>query len=116
MKNFLFVSTVALAIYTASSRSAFSDAIEGMWKTDGNVLLKISNCGGQFCVDVADGEYKGNRSGKIKPHGDGVYKGTLKQFSTGISFNGTVTLAGNNMDLIAKKFGITVKKTKWKRN
>lgn len=105
----------AAAILAASTSFASADAIEGNWKTGDGVLVKVSNCGGSFCVDVLDGKYKGKRSGKLSAKGGGTYEGTLKQFSTGISFNGTATLAGNSMKLVAKKLGITVKTDNWKR-
>jgi uncharacterized protein (DUF2147 family) len=105
----------AAAIFAASTSFASADAIEGTWKTGDDVLVKVSKCGGSFCVDVADGEYKGKRSGKLDAKGGGTYQGTLKQFSTGISFAGTATLSGNSMKLVAKKLGITVKTDNWKR-
>ncbi len=105
----------ASAILLAGVSFAHADAIEGRWKTGDGVLVKVSNCGGSFCVDVLDGEYKGKRSGKLKATGGNMYQGTLKQFSTGISFAGTATLSGNSMKLVAKKLGITVKTDNWKR-
>lgn len=105
----------ATAIIVASTSLANADAIEGTWKTGDDVLVKVSGCGGSFCVDVLDGEYKGKRSGKLKAKGGKTYQGTLKQFSTGLSFSGTATLSGNSMKLVAKKFGITVKTDNWRR-
>ena len=105
----------ATAILAASTTFAFADAIEGTWKTGDDVLVKISKCGGSFCVDVVDGKYKGKRSGKLKATGGNKYEGKLKQFSTGISFNGTASLSGNSMKLVAKKFGVTVKTDNWSR-
>jgi uncharacterized protein (DUF2147 family) len=106
---------LAGAFVLGSSAFAFADPIEGMWKTGDDVLLKISKCGGDFCVDVADGDYVGKRSGKLSTSGSNTYQGTLKQFSTGISFTGTATLNGNSMNLVAKKFGVTVKTDNWAR-
>ena len=105
----------AAAILAAGTSFASADPIEGNWKTGDDVLVKVSNCGGSFCVDVMDGEYKGKRSGKLASKGGNTYEGTLKQFSTGISCNGTPTVAGNSMKLVAKKFGMTVKTDNWKR-
>lgn len=105
----------ASAVILAGTSYAHADAIEGNWKTGDGVLVGISKCGGSFCVDVLDGEYKGKRSGKLKAEGGNMYKGTLKQFSTGISFSGTATLSGNSMKLVAKKFGVTVKTDNWRR-
>ncbi|MEZ5810920.1 MAG: DUF2147 domain-containing protein [Rhizobiaceae bacterium] len=112
MKSRLILAAIASIAMTAT---AMADPIEGMWKTGDNVLIKISACGGKFCVDVADGDYKGKRSGKLGPEGGNVYRGTLKQFSTGISFSGTATLQGNSMKMVAKKLGITVKTDTWRR-
>lgn len=105
----------AAAILAASTSFASADAIEGNWKTGDGVLVKISKCGGSFCVDVVDGDYAGKRSGKLDAQGGGVYQGKLKQFSTGLSFSGTATLAGNSMKLVAKALGVTVKTDNWKR-
>lgn len=115
MKKTLITSALSLALITATSTFAFADAIEGKWMTGDKVLLNISKCGGSFCVKVAEGEYKGKQSGKLKPKSGGVYEGKLKQFSTGMTFSGTATLSGNSMKMIAKKFGITLKKDTWKR-
>ncbi len=104
----------AAAAFVAMAATAHADPIEGMWKTGDDVLLQVSACGGSFCVDVADGQYVGKRSGKLKLE-DGKYTGTLKQFSTGISFTGEATLAGNTMSLVARKFGIVVKRDTWRR-
>jgi len=106
---------LAGAFLLGSTVMAFADPIEGMWKTGDDVLLQISKCGGEFCVDVRDGEYVGKRSGKLAAKGNKMYEGTLKQFSTGLSFTGVATLKGNSMDLVAKKFGITVKRDNWVR-
>lgn len=114
MKKF-FVGAAAAIILTAASTAANADPIEGMWKTGDDVLVSVSKCGGEFCVDVKDGKYAGKRSGKLKAEGGKKYVGTLKQFSTGISFAGTATLAGNTINLIAKKFGVTVKRDNWRR-
>ncbi len=103
------------AILVASTTMSLADPIEGMWKTGEGALVKISNCGGSFCVDVADGKYKGKRSGKLKPDGKGGYSGKLKQFSTGISFSGTATVSGSTIKLVAKKFGMVVKRDTWRR-
>jgi uncharacterized protein (DUF2147 family) len=97
------------------SIAAAADPIEGNWRTGDNVLLKISACGAAFCVDVAEGEYAGKRSGQLKAAGNNKYTGTLKQFSTGISFTGEATLNGGTMKLVAKKFGVAVKSDTWKR-
>ena len=105
---------IAAAIIAMSAGVSFADPIEGMWMTGDKALVKISKCGGEFCVDVADGKYAGKRSGKLKLAG-GSYTGTLKQFSTGISFTGVAKLSGNVLNLVAKKFGITVKTDKWTR-
>lgn len=105
-------SAAVLAVMLIGPNVAMADPIEGMWRTGDKALLKISACGSSFCVDVADGKYKGKRSGKMKKKGS-EYKGTLKQFSTGISFVGVATISGRTMNLIAKKFGITVKRDKW---
>lgn len=115
MKSTVIRAALAGAVILAGSIAAHADPIEGMWKTGDNVLLKISKCGGEFCVDVADGEYKGKRSGSLKSTGGNAYSGTLKQFSTGISFTGNATLNGRQMSLIAKKFGVTVKTDTWMR-
>lgn len=106
---------VAGAFLAALSTPALADPIEGTWKTGDNALVKISACGGNFCVDVADGKYAGKRSGTLAPKGGQVYAGTLKQFSTGISFSGTATLKGSSMSMVAKKFGITVKTDTWRK-
>lgn len=111
----LIKALAATAFILAGTSFAQADAIEGNWRTGDGVLVKVAKCGGSFCVDVMDGEYKGKRSGKLKAKGGGTYQGTLKQFSTGISFSGTATLAGNSMKLVAKKFGITVKTDRWSR-
>lgn len=111
---FRVIATAALAL-TVLGGTALADPIEGMWKTGDDVLLKISGCGGSFCVDVADGEYKGKRSGKLAPEGGNIYRGTLHQFSTGLNFAGTATLNGNTMKMVAKKLGITVKTDTWRR-
>lgn len=103
------------AILAMSGTVALADPIEGMWKTGDDALVKISNCGGSFCVDVADGKYKGKRSGKLKPDGKGGYSGKLKQFSTGISFTGNATVSGSTIKLIAKKFGMVVKRDTWRK-
>lgn len=115
MKSRLLSLASAGLILTASTVAAVAaDPIEGMWVTGDKVLLKISKCGGEYCVDVADGKYAGQRSGTFKADG-GTYTGTLKQFSTGISFTGVAKISGNVMDLEAKKFGVTVKRDKWMR-
>ncbi|MCG6857083.1 MAG: DUF2147 domain-containing protein [Salaquimonas sp.] len=114
MKSFGLGGLAAAAIIITSVGVSHADPIEGMWLTGEKALVKISKCGGEFCVDVADGKYKGKRSGTLKADG-GSYSGTLKQFSTGISFNGVATVSGNVMKLIAKKFGLTVKTDTWTR-
>ena len=114
MKKAILGSLAAAAIIMASTAISLADPIEGMWLTGDKALVKVSKCGGEFCVDVADGKYKGKRSGTLKASG-GSYSGTLKQFSTGISFNGVATVSGNVMKLVAKKFGLTVKTDKWIR-
>lgn len=106
---------LAGAFLLGSTVMAFADPIEGMWKTGDDVLVQVSKCGGDFCVDVRDGEYTGKRSGKLSPKDNSTYEGTLKQFSTGISFSGVATLNGNSMNLVAKKFGVTVKTDNWAR-
>ena len=110
----LAVAAVGAAMVTFSAVAAFADPIVGNWKTGDGVLVGISKCGSSFCVDVLDGEYAGKRSGKLKKDGKG-YKGTLKQFSTGISFSGSATISGSSMNLVAKKFGVTVKRDKWRK-
>lgn len=115
MKKAILTSALSLALFAAGTTFALADPIEGKWMTGDKVLLNIKKCGGSFCVKVVGGKYDGKQSGKLKPAGDKVYKGTLKQFSSGISFAGTATLSGNSMKMIAKKFGITVKKDTWKR-
>lgn len=103
----------ALTFITIGTLSpALADPIVGTWRTGDGPLVNISKCGAQFCVDVADGEFKGKRSGKLAKKGNG-YSGKLKQFSTGISFTGSATVNGRSMKLIAKKFGITVKQDTW---
>lgn len=115
MKKALITSALSLALFAATSTFAFADAIEGSWVTGDKVTLSIKKCASSFCVKVVGGKYNGKQSGKLKPAGAKVYKGTLKQFSSGISFSGTATLSGNSMKMVAKKFGITVKKDTWKR-
>lgn len=92
--------------------SAWADQIEGKWKREDGTILSITSCGSEFCVDVASGDYKGQRSGKLKGS-NGTYSGRLKQLSTGISFTGNATITGNKMHLVAKKLGITVKTENW---
>ena len=106
---------VAGALVAAMTAPALADPIEGTWKTGDGALVKISACGGQYCVDVADGKYIGKRSGKLKAEGGKTYSGSLKQFSTGITFSGTATLSGGTMKMVAKKFGITVKNDTWRK-
>lgn len=115
MKKAILTSALSLALFTAGTALALADPIEGKWLTGDKVTLNIAKCGGSFCVKVVGGKYNGKQSGKLSPKGGKVYKGTLKQFSSGISFSGTATLAGNSMKMVAKKFGITVKKDTWKR-
>ena len=102
-------------LVAAMSVPALADPIEGNWKTGDGALVKISACGGKYCVDVADGKYAGKRSGKLKADGGKIYSGSLKQFSTGITFSGKATLNGGTMKMVAKKFGITVKNDTWRR-
>ncbi|MCC0039786.1 MAG: DUF2147 domain-containing protein [Brucellaceae bacterium] len=106
----LFAMTALAAI--ALTGAALADPIEGKWKREEGTLMQISKCGGAFCVDVASGEYKGQRSGKLSG-ANGTYSGTLKQLSSGISFSGKATISGNRMKLVAKKLGITVKTENW---
>ncbi|MBL1405558.1 MAG: DUF2147 domain-containing protein [Rhizobiales bacterium] len=115
MKKAILTSALSLALLSVGTAFAFADSIEGKWMTGDKVLLNIAKCGGSFCVKVVGGKYDGKQSGKLKAEGDKIYKGTLKQFSSGISFSGTATLSGNSMKMVAKKFGITVKKDTWKR-
>jgi len=105
---------LASGFILASVQLAYADPIVGSWKTGDGALVGISKCGSSFCVDVLDGEYKGKRSGKLKKS-DGGYTGTLKQFSSGISFTGNATVSGNTMKLIAKKFGVVVKRDTWRK-
>lgn len=115
MKKAILTSALSLALFAAGTTFALADPIEGKWMTGDKVLLNISKCGGSFCVKVASGEYKGKQSGKFQSSGGNVYKGKLKQFSSGITFAGTATVSANSIKLVAKKFGITVKKDTWKR-
>jgi len=117
MRNMLTAGLTAITLL-AGSAMALADPLEGTWKTSdcGEPKVKISACGGSFCVDVVSGEYSGKRSGKLKPDGGGVYSGKLRQFSTGITFNGIATLKRNKLDLVAKKFGVVVKRDKWCRS
>lgn len=114
MKKIIVASALALAFSPLFTNAALADPIEGMWKTGEGISIKISGCGGQFCVDVMSGEFSGKRSGKLKAQG-GKYVGTLKQFSSGISFTGEATLAGSSLKLAAKKFGMVVKRQTWRR-
>jgi len=107
------VAAAALGLSLIAS-PALADPIEGMWRTGDKVLVKISKCGGSFCIDVMDGKYKGKRSGKLKKSG-ASYTGTLKQFSSGLSFTGVATVAGSSIKLIAKKFGVTMKRDTWRK-
>lgn len=91
-----------------------ADPIEGTWKTEDGVLLGISSCGGQFCVDILNGEFEGKRSGKMQKDGDG-YTGKLRQYSTGLTFTGEASISGSTMKLAAKKFGVVVRRATWKK-
>lgn len=115
MRNSVIAAASAVFILAGMPALALADPIEGMWRTGDGVLLKISGCGGDFCVDVADGKYQGKRSGRLAPQGGNNYSGTLKQFSTGLSFTGDASVSGNTMNLIAKKFGVVVKRDTWQR-
>ncbi len=115
MKKTILRAMLGAAFLAGAATLAQADAIEGMWMTGDKALVKVSKCGAEFCVDVADGKYKGKRSGKLAPKGGAKYAGTLTQFSTGITFSGEATLNGGSMSLIAKKFGVTVKRDKWVR-
>ncbi len=115
MKRFVVLTGWIVAGLAFGVATAMADPIEGMWRTGDDALLKISQCGSAFCVDVAEGKHIGKRSGQLAKQADGSYTGTLKQFSTGLSFKGIANLDGNSMKLVAKALGITVKTDQWTR-
>lgn len=110
MKRIAIRTTVMAAFVLAGASMAFADPIEGMWRNKDKVLLKVSKCGAEFCIDVMDGEYKGKRSGTLKADGGGKYSGTLTKFSLGAlgkNIAGKATLNGNSLSLVGTKFGMS---------
>lgn len=110
MKHIAIRTAVAAAMVLAGASMACADPIEGMWRNKDKVLLKVSKCAAEFCIDVMDGEYKGKRSGTLKADGGGKYSGTLTKFSLGAlgkNIAGKATLSGNSLALVGTKFGVS---------
>lgn len=90
----LAVAAVTTLMMTAG---AYADPIEGNWMTGDKTLLRISACGGNFCITVADGKYKGKSAGSMTSAGAGTYKGSVTRVSTGKTYKGSGKLAGNTL-------------------
>ena len=88
---------VAAAATFMLTAGAYADPIEGTWLTGHKVLLKISPCGGSFCITVASGAHKGKSAGSMAAAGGGSYKGSVTRVSTGKTYKGSGKLSGNTL-------------------
>ena len=78
---------------------ALADGIEGDWLRPNGILVKISKCGGEFCVVAASGKHKGESAGKMAASGAGKYAGTVTDLEAAKTYSGKATLTGDSLTM-----------------
>ena len=104
MNKYLIAAAVSLALVGAnlSSASAAANAF-GNWKRPDGSTAKVWQCGKKLCAKVVSGEKKGFDMfmGGIAQADASTWKGKMKhpKMGTGMTFNGTVTLASGKLNV-----------------
>ncbi|MGO4564603.1 DUF2147 domain-containing protein [Rhizobium sp. 2YAF20] len=92
----IFALAAALAL---TARVAYAaDAIVGDWKTEDGSTAAISQCGGEYCITLKTGEYAGRKIGSFSDK-DGSYAGRLTDPDSDKTYDGVLSVSGNNMNM-----------------
>lgn len=123
---------LAAAVLAALPVAAFADPVEGIWKTkpddNGNFgYIEIKPCGAKFCgtliksFDKAGAEMQSPNVGKrivwdMVAYPDGLYDdGKIWSPDRDKTYNGDMTLKGNNLSVRGCVLGICRDGGTWKR-
>ena len=123
---------ILAAVLTVAAGAAFADPAEGVWKTkpddNGNFgHVQISPCGAKICgvlIKAFDSEGKERESDNIGrkivwdmvAYADGLYDdGQIYSPDRDKTYNGDMTLSGNNLSVRGCVLGICRDGGTWKR-
>lgn len=105
MNKVLLVSAFSLSLLGASLMPAAqaAESVFGNWKRPDGSTAKVWECGKKMCAKVTSGDKKGfnmfmDGIDQAEPN---TWKGSMKhpKMGTGMTFNGTVKLAGNSLSV-----------------
>jgi uncharacterized protein (DUF2147 family) len=105
LKNVLMASALALSLLGASLTTVAQAAESpfGNWKRPDGSTAKVWECGKKMCAKVTTGDKKGFNMfmDGIDQADPATWKGSMKhpKMGTGMTFNGTVKLAGNTLNV-----------------
>ncbi len=100
-------------VFVFVTLGANANEILGKWKTEGGETALISKCGGEFCIVLKTGTYKGQNIGKVKAEG-AKYKGTVRDPADDKTYTGNISVAGDNLKMQGC-IAIFCKTQKWTR-
>lgn len=97
-----------------STGAAFSDDINGNWRTDSGETAAITG-GGPFTITLKTGKHAGKRIGTFSASGGGKYKGKITDPSDDKTYSGNATLSGNTLKMQGCVLAVLCKTQNWKR-
>ena len=113
LKYFMVATLLATPLFAGSP---LADGIEGEWKRPTGILVKISKCGGEFCVSPISGKHKGESAGKMAPAGGGKYVGSLTDLEAGKTYSGKGAISGDSLTMSGCVLGgLFCKSESWER-
>ena len=90
--------SLTLAATLIITGAAWSDPIEGNWKTQAGSTAAIAGSG-SFSITLKSGKYAGKTIGLFKAAGDNKYTGTITDPETDKTYSGKATLSGVSLKM-----------------
>ena len=110
--NRIMIAAASLAMISWSAVAA--EPVVGSWKTASGETAKIAPCGGDYCITVTTGKFKGKQIGKMSGSG-ADYEGEILDPQADKTYSGSAKVGGASLKLTGCALKIFCKSQTWSR-
>ncbi len=106
---------IAVAARAAIANIAFAqDPIVGSWKTELGDTAEIASCGSGYCIILKSGRHAGKQIGTFAGR-NGSYEGKITDPDANKTYDGSVTVSGNALELKGCVLKVVCESQTWPR-